>query len=149
MICRRRGQTSIRWLATSAAGVIATSAICQQGFCTVYDPVHLGGHSALSFISGASAACVDLDAYTSEGSGSSGGYSPVLIVEKNRVSVSSVNSGDGEQANTFPEWRRFQPLKRPTSLVNNSDSQIVVESPSHYEALAVPVAILALLDSVA
>ena len=63
------------------------------------------------------------------------------------MSVSSVNSGDDEQTNMSLELSRFE-LNWPTSPVHSGASQVVVESPSHYEAPAVPVVILELLDSV-
>ena len=97
----------------------------------------------------ASTVCVDLDAFASEGSRSCDEYilaSPVMI---DRVSVSSVDSGDNEQTNMAMELSQFQPLNRPQSLVSiSSDLQVVVESPSHYEAPAVPVNISALIESV-
>ena len=106
----------------------------------------------------ASMVCVDLDAFATEGSRSNDGHSPVSLVEqpnmsvslvkKDRVSVSSVNSGDDEQTDISLELSRFEPLNHPTSPVHSGASQVVVESPSHYEAPAVPVAISALLDSV-
>ena len=44
---------------------------------------------------------------------------------------------------------RFQPLNRSHSPVDiSSDSQVVVESPSHYEAPAVPVNISVLVESI-
>ena len=65
------------------------------------------------------------------------------------MSVSSVNSGDNNQTDMTIKVSRFQPLNRPQSPVNiSSDSQLVVESPSHYEAPAVPVNISALIESV-
>ena len=124
--------------------------------------------------SGASTVCVDLDPFASEGSRSSDRHSPVSLVEKDRisvslatsgdgerfdmlvslvekdrVSVSSVNSGDDEQTDMSLEPSRFEPLNHPTSPVQSGASQVVVELPSHYEALTVPVDVSALLDSVA
>ena len=46
------------------------------------------------------------------------------------------------------ELNRFQPLNHPTLPVHIGDSQVVVESPSHYGAPAMAVTISALLDSV-
>ena len=94
--------------------------------------------SSLSW-SRTSTVCVDLDAFHSEGSGLSDGDVSVYPVEKDRVSVSLVNSGDNDQTNMIIEVSRFQPLKRPQSPVNiSSDSQLVVESPSYYEVPVVP-----------
>ena len=48
-----------------------------------------------------------------------------------------------------PQLSRFQPLNRSHSSVDiSSDSPVVVESPSHHEASAVPVNISALVESV-
>ena len=91
--------------------------------------------------------CVSVSSVTS-GDGEQTDMS-VSLVEKDRMSFSSVNSGDDEQIDMSLELSRFQPLNHPTSPVHIGDSQVVVESPSHYEVLAVPVAISALLDSVA
>ena len=56
------------------------------------------------------------------------------------MSVSSVDSGDNNQTDLSLQLSRFQPLNRPHSPVDiSSDSQVVVESPSPYEAPAVPV----------
>ena len=44
----------------------------------------------------ASTVCVDMDTFPSEGSGSSDGVVSVSPVEKDRVSVRSVNSGDND-----------------------------------------------------
>ena len=55
------------------------------------------------------------------------------------VSVSLVNSDDNDQTNMAMELSRFQPLNHPHSPVDVSgDSQVVAESPSTYEAPAVP-----------
>ena len=66
------------------------------------------------------------------------------------MSVSLVNSGgDNVQTDMSMELSRFQPLNRPHSPVDVSgDLHVVVESPSHYEAPAVPVNILALIERV-
>ena len=58
----------------------------------------------------ASTVCVDLDAFAFEGSGSSDRYVLVSPVEKDRVNVSLVNSGDDEQTDMAVELSRFQPL---------------------------------------
>ena len=63
------------------------------------------------------------------------------------MSINSVNSGDGDHTDMAMEASRFQPLNHPQMPVN-SDSQLVVESPSHYEAPAVPVIISPLVESV-
>ena len=79
----------------------------------------------------ASTACVDLDAFSSE------------------CSKSSVDSGNNNKTDLSLQLSRFQPLNHPHSPVDfSSDSQDVVESPSHYEAPAVPVNISALIESV-
>ena len=92
---------------------------------------------------------VDLDPFPSEGSGSSDGDVLGLPVEQDRMSVSSVNSGDDDQTDVAIEVSRFRPMNHPDTPVNiSSDSQLVVEFPSHYEAPAVPVTISALMESV-
>ena len=63
------------------------------------------------------------------------------------MSISSVNSGDGDPTDMVMEVSRIQPLNRPQSQVT-SHSQLVVESPSHYEAPVVPISITALVESV-
>ena len=80
-----------------------------------------------------STTCIDLDAFALEVSGSSFGYRLVSIVEKGSVSSCSVTSSEDEQADMSTVLSRFQPWNRPTSPVHISDSQIVLESPSHYE----------------
>ena len=90
------------------------------------------------------ATCIDLDALASEVSGSSFGYSPVSIGEKGGMSSScSGTSSEDEQADTSPVLSRFQPWNRPTYC------HFVLESPSHYETPTMPIAISALIDSVA
>ena len=96
-----------------------------------------------------STACVDLDSLNSECSRSSDCHSSVSPVGIDRVNVSSVDSGDNNQTELSLQLSRFQPLNRPRSPEDiSSDSQVVVESPSHYEAAAVPVDISALIESV-
>ena len=63
------------------------------------------------------------------------------------MSISSVNSDDGDQTDMVVEVNRIQPLNHPQMPVN-SDSQLVVESPSHYEVPTVPINISALVESV-
>ena len=90
----------------------------------------------------ASMACIDLDAFSSECSRSS-----VSPVETDRVSISLVDSGDNDTDKTDNDktnlplpTSRSQPLNHSHSPVDiSSSSQVVVESPSHYEAPAVPV----------
>ena len=65
----------------------------------------------------ASMACVDLDVFPSEGSRSSDGDGSISPVEKDRVSVSSVNSGDNDQTDMAIEVSQFQPLNHPESPV--------------------------------
>ena len=60
------------------------------------------------------------------------------------MSISSVNSGDSDQTDMVVEVSPIQPLNHPQTPVN-SDSQLVVESPSHYEVPAVPTSISAQL----
>ena len=96
----------------------------------------------------ASTACVNLDVFTSEGSGSSGGASPLSLVARDRVSGCSMKSGEDEQTDVSCELSRFQPLNPPASPVHISNPQIVVESPSHNEAPVMPVSVSELLDSV-
>ena len=95
----------------------------------------------------ASMVCVDLDAFPSEGSGSRDSFISVLPDEEDRVSISSVNSGDGDTTDIVMEVSQIQPLNRPQSPVT-SHLQLVVESPSHYQAPAVPISITALVESV-
>ena len=101
----------------------------------------------LSPESHASTVCVDLDAFPLEGSGSSDSFISVSPVEVDRVSISSVNSDDDDQTDMAVEVSQCQPLNHPQTPVY-SDSQLVVESPSHYEAPAVPIRISALVESV-
>ena len=89
-------------------------------------------------VSHASMACVNMHVFTSEGSGSSGGCSPVSLVARDRVSGCLVKSGEDEQADVSCELSRFQPLNPPASPVHIINSQIMVESPSHYEAPVCP-----------
>ena len=96
----------------------------------------------------ASRACFDLDAFVSEESGSSQGYSQTSMVGRNRKSVSSGTSSVDEQSDLSCELNRFQPLNSPVSPISDIGSQNVVEPPSHYEAPDVPVAALALFDTV-
>ena len=77
----------------------------------------------------ASTVCVDLDAFPSEGSGSSDSFISVSSDEEDRVSINSVNSGDGDPTDMVLEVSQIQPLNRPQSPVT-SHSQLVVESPS-------------------
>ena len=66
-----------------------------------------------------------------------------------RVSVSSGDSGDDGPTDVSLLLSWFQPLNHSSSPVDVSrDSQVVVESPSHYEAPAVPVNISGLVESV-
>ena len=62
------------------------------------------------------------------------------------MSISSVNSGDGNPTDMVVEVSQIQPLNRLQSPVT-SHSHIVVETPSHYEAPAVPINIMALVES--
>ena len=90
----------------------------------------------------ASMVCVDLDAFSSECSRSSDCHSCVWPVRIDRVRVSSADSGVNGQTDMSLQVSWFQPLNH---------SQVVVESPSHYEAPAVPVKgvnISALVESV-
>ena len=103
----------------------------------------------------ASTICVDLDVFSYECSRSSDcpesdrnlrSVSPVGI---DRVSVSSGDSGDNGPTDVSLPSSRFQSLNRSPLLVDiSSDSQVVVESPSHFEAPAVSVNISALVESV-
>ena len=93
----------------------------------------------------ASTACFDLDVFVS---GSSQGYSPTSMVGRDRGSVSSGTSSVDEQSDLLCEPSRFQPLNSPVSPIADIGSQIVVESPSHYEAPDVPVVDLTLFDTV-
>ena len=93
--------------------------------------------------------CVDLDAFSSKCSRSSDCHPSVSPVGIDRVSVSSVDSGDNGKTDVSPQLSRLQPLNRSHSPVDiSSDSQVVVESPSHYEVPAVPVNISAFVESV-
>ena len=94
----------------------------------------------------ASTVCVDLEAFPSEGSGSCVSFISVSPVEEDRVSISPVNSDDGDPPDMIVEASWIQPLNRPQTPVNN-DLQLVVESPSHYEVPTVPITILALVES--
>ena len=97
----------------------------------------------------ASTTCFDLDAFVSEESGSSNGCSQTSMVERDRESASSGTSAVDEQSDLSCELSRFQPLNSPVSPIPDIYSQIVVESPSHYEVPDVPVAASALFDTVA
>ena len=84
--------------------------------------------------------CVDLDAFASECSASIDGPISVSLVGCDYASISSVNSGDDISTTMDVHLCRFQPLSCPCSPVNVlGGSQIVVESPLHYEPPAVPV----------
>ena len=63
------------------------------------------------------------------------------------MSISLVNLGDGDPTDMVMEASQIQSLNRPQSPVT-SHSQLLVESPSHYEAPAVPISITALVESV-
>ena len=63
------------------------------------------------------------------------------------MSISSVNSSDGEPTDMVMEVSLIQPLNRAQSPVT-SHSQLVVESPLHYKAPAMPISIRALVASV-
>ena len=63
------------------------------------------------------------------------------------MSISLVNLGDGNPTDMVVEVSQIQPLNHPQSPVT-SHSQLVVESPSHYEASAMPINIMALVESV-
>ena len=62
------------------------------------------------------------------------------------MSIVSVNSGDGNPMDMVMEMSQIQLLNCPQSPVT-SHSQLVLESPSHYEAPAVPINITALVGS--
>ena len=59
-----------------------------------------------------------------------------------------MKSDDGNQTDMVVEVSRIQPLNRPQTPAVNSDLQLVVESPIHYEVPAVPINISALVESV-
>ena len=71
----------------------------------------------------ASTVCVDLDAFPSEGSGSSDSFISISPDEEDRVSISPVNSGDGEPTDMVMEVSQIQPLNPPQSPVT-SHSQL-------------------------
>ena len=75
-----------------------------------------------------STACFDLDAFVSEESGSSQGYSQTSMGGTDRESVSSGTSSADEQSDLSCELSHFQPLNSPVSPISDIGSQIVVKS---------------------
>ena len=88
----------------------------------------------------ASTACVDLYAFASECSRSSDGHILVSPVGIDRVGVSSVDSGDNE-TDQYGYGIESVSVAEPSSIAGKHFQ------PSHYEAPAVPVNILALIES--
>ena len=74
----------------------------------------------LSPESHASTVGVDLDAFPSKGSGSCDSLISVSPVEGDRVSISLVNSDDGDPTDMIVEVSRIQPLNHPKTPVNSN-----------------------------
>ena len=96
-----------------------------------------------------STTCFNIDAFVSEESGLSQGYSQTSMGGRDRESVSSGTSSVDEQSDMLCKLSRFQSLNSRVSPIFDIGAQIVVESPSHYEASDVPGAASALFDTVA
>ena len=103
----------------------------------------------LSLDSRASTVCIDLDAFGSECSRSGDCQPSVSPGAVDREGVGTVDVSDDAQLDVSMVLSQFQPLNGPHSPVYmSSDSQIVVESPTLYDAPAEPLDMSTVVDSV-